>query len=31
MPTYWVVHDIGLIQKVVFDLEKSHLRIKQQY
>jgi len=25
------VHDIGLIQKVVFDLEKSHLRIKQQY
>lgn len=26
-----VVHDITMIQKILYDLEKNHLRMKQQY
>lgn len=26
-----LVYDLGVVQKVIYDLEKNHIRVKQQY
>jgi hypothetical protein len=27
----YLVYDLGVVQKVIYDLEKNHIRAKQQY